>query len=208
MLVDIHTHSKEKSSNLSIQSLDYSEIEEAFVFENNSFYSIGFHPWYAQKFTTEQFTKLEKFVAFNEILAIGECGLDKNCITELKLQISIFEKQLELAERVGKPLIIHCVGCFNELISIRKSENFNQPWIIHGFRGKPQLANQLLNAGFSLSYGEFFNTESLKLTPTDRLFVETDESKLELETIYQHISAQKNCTIDKLNAGILLFQKN
>ena len=79
--------------------------------------------------------------------------------------------------------------------------NPKQMWIIHGFRGKPQLAGQALNAGCALSFGEHFNSESVRLTPTDRLFIETDESTMLVSEIYQSISKIKDCTVEALNAG-------
>ena len=61
------------------------------------------------------------------------------------------------------------------------------PWIIHGFRGKPQLAQQLLNNGFYISLGEHFNPQTVTIIPTNRLLFETDESTLDINTIIENI---------------------
>ena len=53
-------------------------------------------------------------------LALGECGLDKKVQTPLDLQQEVFERQLTLAEKYKKPVIIHCVAAFQELIAIKK----------------------------------------------------------------------------------------
>jgi TatD DNase family protein len=61
------------------------------------------------------------------------------------------------------------------------------PWIIHGFRGKPQLARQLINQGFYISLGELFNPQTATIIPTNRLLFETDESTLDIDTIIERI---------------------
>ena len=106
-----------------------------------------------------------------------------------------------------KPLIIHCVGYFNELLALKKKWNPTQLWIIHGFRGKPELAAQTLKSGCALSYGEHFNAESVRLTPIEKIFVETDESILNINEIYQNIAIIKVCKIEDLNAGIQLLEE-
>jgi TatD DNase family protein len=135
------------------------------------------------------------------MLAIGECGLDKYSTVELRRQITVFEKQIELSEQAEKALIVHCVGRFNELMAMKKSIVPGQRWIIHGFRGKAQLAGQLLNAGCALSFGERFNADSLQITPLSALFAESDESELCIEDIYSKIASEKGCSPQELTAG-------
>jgi TatD DNase family protein len=103
-----------------------------------------------------------------------------------------------LAEEVKKPLIIHCVKGLDEIIAMHKETVPQQAWIIHGFRGKPQQAEQLVKAGFYLSFGERFNVESLKATPLERLFVESDESNFGIYEIYRRISQTKGYSIEEL----------
>ncbi len=206
MLVDIHTHNSKPSEIYSIQNLNFAAAEIILSSNAKGFYSVGFHPWCVDEFSQEMFSKLENWSKDNRLLAIGECGLDKNSKASIALQLEIFKLQISLSEQVQKPLIIHCVGCFNELFEVKKQLNPQQRWIIHGFRGKPELASQVLKSGCSISFGEHFNAESVRLTPTDKLFVETDESSLSIEEIYQRISETKQCSPNDLNAGKQLFQ--
>jgi TatD DNase family protein len=123
------------------------------------------------------------------------------------VQAEYFERQIVIAEKYEKPVIIHCVGYFNELMALKKQINPTQMWIIHGFRGKPQLAVQLLKAGFFLSFGEKFNAESVRITPTDKIFAETDESKKSIIEIYHNLALAKQCKPEELVAGTRLFKK-
>ncbi|MDE6655144.1 MAG: TatD family hydrolase, partial [Muribaculaceae bacterium] len=68
----------------------------------------------------------------------------------------------------------HIVRAFPEIIRLRRQEQPTQRWIIHGFRGKPELARELLRHGFDISIGREFNTASAAIIPPDRLFHETD----------------------------------
>ncbi|MDR2840985.1 MAG: TatD family hydrolase [Paludibacter sp.] len=201
MFADIHSHKFSAATSFTVCNLTVNQAEK--IIDNNiiGFFSVGLHPCFPEDLSQQMFDKLTKLAENYNPLAIGECGLDKNSTVGLAEQTLYFEKQIILAEYLQKPLIIHCVGRFNELLEIRKSIRPSQKWIIHGFRGKPQLAEQLLKAGCALSYGEKFNPESVKITDTDNLFVETDESLLPIENIYQRIAKIKQCDIQDINAG-------
>jgi TatD DNase family protein len=188
--------------------LKFEEASDKIASSENVLFSIGIHPWFANEFTEQLFNQMEKWVEDSKIVAIGECGLDKNSKATFNEQVTVFEKQIQISEKIHKPLIIHCVGYFNELFELKKSLQPQQLWIIHGFRGKPQLASQVLKAGCALSFGEYFNNESVLLTPINKLFVETDESNLSIDEIYRRIAAIKNISIDSLSANDLFFSKN
>jgi len=201
MFIDIHTHRSVDQVNISIHNLTFDKADILFSKNEKCLYSLGFHPWHADEYSEELITKLNVWIHEGRIAIIGECGLDKNSMFPLEMQLNVFEKQIILSEYSKTPMIIHCVGCFNELLELKKRINPHQLWIIHGFRGKPELAKQLLNAGCSLSYGEHFNPESIRVTPIDQLFVETDESLLSITEIYLTISKIKKCKPEELNAG-------
>lgn len=101
--------------------------------------------------------------------------LNLNRAEILSAQTALLRYHYELSETLGKPLILHIVKSFPEIIALKKQWKPAQPWIIHGFRGKPQLASELLAHGFHLSYGKKYNPASLALTPASRLLRETDE---------------------------------
>lgn len=201
MIVDIHTHQSTASNYPSIRNLTFEEAGRIFASDIPGLFSVGIHPWHADDFSPELLDNLLAWLSDKRFAALGECGLDKNSRVPMEVQQDVFEQQISLSEKTGKPLIIHCVGCFNELFELKKKLNPQQLWIIHGFRGKPQLAVQALKAGCSLSFGEHFNVESVRLTPIDRLFIETDESPLPISGIYHSIALIKNCLPEELTAG-------
>lgn len=207
MIVDIHTHSSTKSSYPAICNLTIVEAESFFSTTQKEFISTGIHPWYIDEFSTNLLGKIENWATDNRMLAIGECGLDKNAKSTIEVQLSVFEKHILIAEKVQKPMIIHCVGCFNELLELKKKINPKQLWIIHGFRGKPELATQILKSGCSLSFGEHFNEETVQITPIDKLYIETDESKIPISDIYTQIAEIKMINPQQLNAGEQFLQK-
>ncbi len=201
MLVDIHTHRLSKLKNNSIYNLKWEELPHTLQSEKEGYFSLGFHPWQLNDFSETKLELLSSLLSDKRVLALGECGLDKNSNYPLHEQEVIFEKQILLAEEKQKALIIHCVGCFNEVLAMKKRLRPSQKWIIHGFRGKAQLAEQLLRAGCSLSFGEKFNETSLRITPLEQLFVETDESPLPIETIYARLAEARGCKSSEMNAG-------
>ena len=126
----------------------------------------------------------------------------------METQRKVFFGHCELAEQWRLPLIIHQVRSADALLQIRKEFSPTVPWIIHGFRGKPKLALQLLEAGFYLSFGSALCQEdsalhdSLFITPTDRLFLETDESDLPIEQLYEQAAKVLLITSEELAARV------
>ncbi|WP_232056673.1 TatD family hydrolase [Methylomonas rhizoryzae] len=123
--------------------------------DNGRYFSLGMHPWFIERQAQEiAFSRLERLAAHPKVLAIGECGLDKCIATPPARQAEVFSRHIELSEAVGKPLIIHCVRAFAELLQLKKRFAPRQAWIVHGFTGKPALAKQLLQHGCYLSFGK------------------------------------------------------
>ena len=205
MFVDIHTHNSFTPDIHAVRNLTFQEAEILLSGNEDGLFSVGIHPWHADKFSEKALLKLQNLITDHRFAAIGECGLDKNCGIPLEVQQYAFEQQIALSEQAEKPLIIHCVGYFNELFEIKKKINPRQLWIIHGFRAKPQLAMQALKAGCALSFGEHFNEESVRVTPLEKLYVETDESQASIEDIYRHIADVKGTDPDFLIAGEHFF---
>jgi len=172
------------------------------------FYSIGIHPWYIVEDRIDADLKIieEKLKEYN-CLAIGECGLDKRIEIPFKQQVSVFEKQLFLAEKYKKPVIIHCVAAYQEVISIKKKLNISVPMIIHGFSKNNQIANQLVKEGFYLSFGKFLlRNPDLKTVfqniPNDRFFLETDIIEENIQEVYELASNYKELKNQELQAVI------
>ena len=207
MFVDIHSHKLLVSDSWVVYNIPLAQADAVFAAEAKVLFSVGFHPCMLETFSPERMEKMKEWAADTRFVAIGECGLDKNSEASPEKQIEVFEKQVLLSEEKQKPLIIHCVGRFNELFELKRQWNPKQTWIIHGFRGKPQLAEQALKAGCSLSFGEYFNSESVRLTSLEKLFVESDESNMPIAAIYANVAKARNCSVNELNAGEKLLEK-
>jgi TatD DNase family protein len=206
MYVDIHTHQLPKTGSFAIQNLTVLEAETILTTEKQDYFSVGCHPWFIEQCTEQTLEQIKKWTMDLRTVLIGECGLDKNSKVPLKTQILVFEKHIEFSEKAKKPLIIHCVGCFNDLFEIKRRLKPSQLWIIHGFRGKPELAKQALNLNCALSFGVHYNPESVKITPLEKLYIETDESSINIEDLYQQISFIKTCKVEDLFAGKRLIE--
>lgn len=167
-------------------------------------YSIGIHPWYiVEEKIEEELAYIESKLNDKSCMAIGECGLDKRIEIPFELQQKVFEKQLDLAEKLKKPVIIHCVASFQELIKIKNDKNISVPMIIHGFSKNEQLAKQLIDNGFYLSFGKYLlrNPElesAFSLVPNDRFFLETDTIEEKIQEVYEVASKYKNIEIPTL----------
>ena len=191
---DIHTHRPALYPEVTaIISVDIRKPLELVSSFDNQYYSAGVHPWNIDCNDPEAikglFTKVCRLAYHPKVKAIGETGLDKNAIkvaNDFLFQQEIFISHVRLAEEVKKPLIIHCVKAWNEILQIRQSIKPAMPWIIHGFRGKMLLAVRLLDSGLYLSFGVHYNIDSLKTTwKRHRLFLETDNKNIDIRDIYQ-----------------------
>jgi len=183
---DIHTHDKNR---IDTAIINISPGDEIII---GGTYSVGIHPWESENATLRQLDLLEKYCSRNEIVAIGETGLDALRGGELEKQKILFKKHIELSEKHQKPLIIHAVKTFGELIAIHKNIRPAMPWILHGFRGKPQQAIELIKRGFYISLGEKFNRETATIIPEERLLFESDESSLSINEIIKRINDVRN----------------
>jgi len=196
--IDIHTHRKQGNENVfSLQNISPEDFIQLSDNEKN-YFSVGIHPWYIDATVEEKINTLKQIASNPAILAIGETGLDKVCEVDFDLQKKVFTAQISLAKTVKKPLIIHCVKAYNEIQQLLKETQTNIPVLFHGFRGKPQLAKELTNASFYLSFGNLFNEESLKATPFDRIFLETDDKEVEIEQVYKRVAEVKGVVVDEL----------
>ena len=167
-------------------------------------YSIGIHPWYINENRLESDLKIiEEKLQLKQCLALGECGLDKRIEIPMELQIAVFEKQIALAEKYQKPLVLHLVAAFDELIAIKKRLQISVPIIIHGFSKNQQVAKQLIDNGLYLSFGKYLlrnpELESVfQSIPNDRFFLETDTIEETLQEVYILAAKYKNIPIEDL----------
>jgi TatD DNase family protein len=193
-------HHHQKNISYGIYNLDIESIPTYFP------YSIGIHPKDIDVNSIEnQFNWLTENISGN-CFAIGECGLDSFVEIDQKIQENVFLRQIKLANEIKKPVIIHCVRKFYEVISLKKYAE--QPMIIHGFNKKQNVAEDLLKNNFYLSFGKavLYNLSlqnTLKITPLDKIFLETDNDDFNIAELYEKVSEIKGISLEKLNEQIL-----
>ena len=202
--INLHTHHHSNQ-------LNTFELVNQYPLEYHSsipYYSMGIHPWFIKEATLDQeFEILTQKIQDNNCLAIGECGLDKRIDVPLDLQKAVFERQLLLAQHVQKPVIIHCVAAFDELIECTKRLQIEVPIIVHGFSKNSQVANQLIQQGFYISFGKYLfqmpNLASvLNQIPEERFFLETDTALQSIEDVYQLVAKSKGISVQALQEKV------
>lgn len=197
---NLHTHVFTNQSHILELVNQYPQEFDASI----PFYSIGIHPWFIVEERVESDLQIiESKLQEPNCLAAGECGLDKRIDVPMELQQSVFEKQLLLAEKYKKPVVIHCVAAFQELIDTKNRLQITVPILIHGFSKKEQLAKQLLDNGFYISFGKYLllnpELESVfKMMPDDRFFLETDTVEEGIQEVYALAAKYKNLNIKEL----------
>ena len=172
--------------------------------------SLGLHPWHINEFENYDFFPeiLEHLIMEESVVFVGESGLDKLISTSPEQQEDIFFKHILISEKHAKPLIIHCVKAYRELLKIRQKFNPKQAWIIHGFDSSPQLAADLVGKGIYLSIGERLLRKPEKSRnimaniPLSKLFIETDEDKKSIQELYKDVCKIYQIEEDKLKEYI------
>ena len=165
----------------------------------------GIHPWDSLSQPLERSGESQHLIASPSfkgvgegLLAIGECGLDALRGPSMDIQEKVFLQQIHLSEEVGKPLVIHCVKSLDRLLLLRRQQHPTMPWMLHGFRGKPQQLSSLIKAGFYVSFGFGHNEESLCLCPIERLMLETDESLCSIVELYKNVARKRGLEVADL----------
>lgn len=141
---------------------------------------IGVHPIDIAEYDEEVEKELELLGKNPKVVAIGEIGLDYHWMTEPKeIQQERFKRQLELAERLNKPVVIHTRDAMEDTVNILKDYP-NITGVIHCYPGSLETAKQLVDR-FYLGIGgtlTFKNSkkavEVVKDIPLDRIVIETD----------------------------------
>ncbi|SEJ10007.1 TatD DNase family protein [Dyadobacter koreensis] len=207
MYYNIHTHPHSVSEDvLFIENL-YKNFDHEIMGRK---VSMGLHPWYLNAdYLDEQIINLAENAEKSEVLAIGECGLDKLSSTDWDLQLKAFQLQIKLARNLNKPLIIHCVRAFSEVLAQLKTVNV--PVIFHGINNKLSLIQPVIDAGYYLSFGKsllggnaaILNT--FKITPLEQIFLETDDADIDIREIYKSAAVVKEISEKEI---VLQLEKN
>ena len=217
LFVDIHTHKRKSQNALEIVHFDLNDYSK----EIADICSVGVHPWKIRKDIYETYYEILYSVANSKnVVFIGETGLDSLCETPLKIQEEVFRTHIRVSEELRKPLIIHCVRCHNEIIRIKKELNPEMPWIVHGFNNRMEIASQLIQHSIYVSFGValFSDTSNafrvLKDLPEGTFFLETDDTDVNIEKVYERasdiLSIDRNilCAIQQRNLEKILEKSN
>jgi TatD DNase family protein len=199
-LFNLHTHQFSNQP-------DVLELVNQYPWEFNQanpVYSIGIHPWHInEERLAQDLTIIEEKLQTEACLAVGECGLDKRIEIPFLVQQVVFEKQIALAEKYQKPLVLHCVAAFQEVIEIKNRLKITVPIVIHGFSKNEHVAKQLIDNGLYLSFGKYLiRNPELKTVfqslPNDRFFLETDTIEESIHEVYELAALYKNCSVSEL----------
>lgn len=206
MFIDIHTHRPHQEGIYSIQNRqeDYENCNTLYQ------YSIGMHPWYIDETNWKDiFAKMKLAGNKRNILAIGECGLDRLCDISFKIQQDVFIQHIQWANEIAKPIIIHCVKAHDEVLQLLNDNPCNVPVIFHGFNNKKEIADKLIKKGYFISFGKALFDPSVEIVfntiPLENIFLETDDSDADIESIYCQAARIKNISLDQLS---LQLKKN
>lgn len=194
--INIHTHKVVNDNAKSVVSMHH-HFEQV---SSLGYYSLGLHPWHLNSQTLEEdFELLKKYSVLPNVLAIGECGLDKVCATDFQAQQKAFSMQIDWANEIKKPLIIHCVRAHNETLQMLREKAVKVPVVFHGFNKNIEIAKQILHAGYYLSFGKSLMKEEMESVfqevPLNRILLETDNSELGIDEVYNQAAKIRNISM-------------
>jgi TatD DNase family protein len=153
--------------------------------------ALGLHPWFADEILDTGL--LGKLLIETGSVAVGEIGLDfKIENPDRSTQIIVFRMQLDLAAELGLPVILHCRGAFDEMLSILSQKRYNGriTGVVHAFTRGEQLAERFLKLGFYLAFGGAVTRSRAKrarsaaaAVPLNRIVLETDSPAIGMDGV-------------------------
>jgi TatD DNase family protein len=207
--IDIHSHLfRIDEETIAVQNIS-PELEFA-AFSGRNFFSTGLHPWHLK--LPDENNRLLAWVQekakVDHVIFIGEAGLDKRYATDFEEQKRVFEAQIIIAEENNKPMIIHCVKAYNEVLEIHKKMNPKMTWIFHAYNGSLEMTRQLSAENFLFSFGEILflpgtkAIESFKYLPLNKIFFETDENRDNVKQMYRQGAMLKKISGEELKKAV------
>jgi TatD DNase family protein len=181
--------------------------------------TVGVHPHDAAKADEDTFHRLELLLQHPKVLALGEIGLDYHYdFSPHDVQRTVFERQLALAAAAHLPVVIHTREAWEDTMSLLRATPLEG--IMHCFTGDVAQAREALDSGFHLAFGGVLTfpkadavREAARITPDDRLLIETDcpylapvpmrgkrnEPAFLLETA-RRLAAVRGCALEEIAA--------
>ncbi|MDR0660204.1 MAG: TatD family hydrolase [Prevotellaceae bacterium] len=209
--IDIHTHCRATTQNIQVLVLNPTEWRNI-LYSVKEFYSVGIHPWHSNdRNIAEQLEWLEEALQKTNVLALGEVGLDRSINIPLGLQESVLKAQIRLSKHHLKPLVFHAARTTSDILSICKQKKVYQPFIVHGFTGKPEAVQQISRAGGYVSFGAKIIEnrswdEALKEAyKLNNFFFETDEAAIEINAVYQKAAEVLEVDTDQLKEQVYAY---
>lgn len=203
--INIHAHKSMPAENeFALLNIFAAEYESDLLIDKYS-YSVGLHPWHLKNNNINSALEKVKIASINPAVAfIGETGIDRAIEAPLDLQTEVFLEHLKIAEDTKKPVMLHVVRTSSEVIAIKKKYRFSTPWVVHGFSGSIQSAEQLMKYDCYLSFGKFLFSDTSRIPdifhsiPSDRIFMESDDTALPIESVYERAAGLRKISVDKL----------
>jgi TatD DNase family protein len=150
--------------------------------------SVGVHPNDSPKVDQGRtFEDLERLLAHQKVVGIGEIGLDYHWGVPKDAQMPVFIRQLEIAAAARMPVIIHTRDAWEDTIDVLREHwaHTGSPCIMHCFTGNAEQARECIDFGFYLAFGGVTTfpkaaeiREAARIVPADRLLIETDSPYL------------------------------
>lgn len=147
------------------------------------FATVGVHPNDTGKVANTTLSRLQDLLQHPKVVALGEIGLDYHWDTPKEIQMPLFRAQLALAAKASKPVIIHTRDAWEDTLAVLRSDwaGNGLPCVMHCFTGDVAQAEECLGLGFYLAFGGVATfpkaaqvREAARMTPSDRLLLETD----------------------------------
>ncbi len=217
-LNDLKANEIEKVIIPGVEPATFKEISDLTNIYEMLYGAIGVHPSEAKTYTLQTTEQIKEYLQNDKIIAIGEIGLDYYWETETKeLQKEIFQAQLEIAQELNVPVLIHDREAHEDTFEILKDYNLKTV-VYHCFSGTKEYALKCIEKGYYIAVGgivTFKNAKDLKETvkavPLDRILLETDAPYLApvpyrgklnspkyLKYIAQEIANLKNTNVEEI----------
>lgn len=161
---------------------DWGRVRDTALAHSGLFYCLGIHPWFVSEHSAGDLESMEQLLRSRpaSCIAVGECGLDR-LHGDTEAQYPWFEAQVELASKLGFPLVIHSVKTHDEVHATLRRRNWSGRALLHGFSGSYQQAKKLVDQGCFIGVGGVIThprarktRETVARLPLESLVLETD----------------------------------
>lgn len=199
VLLDFHTHNRTQQVNPeAIASYSLSDVAQRPLGQP---FIVGLHPWETLRPDAEQWVvhALLTYLQEPDCLALGEVGLDRLRGASIVQQNVLLAQELELARRLHKPVVVHCVRAWSELRQALRA--YPYPKAVHGFVGKEGVLKELLDDGWYISIKRP-KSSFLSLIPSERLLLETDDDLAPIQAIYADTARTLGCDVAALQQQV------